>query len=235
MSDRSERVGDYLRATKVGRRTTVEGADLSPRLLMLRAWQAERLARTYSDMLDDPRYAPACRFFLTDVYAARDFSQRDHDILRMYESTRRVLPAALARTLELVVELNALTTALDARLLAALVDDVGVTESLDAEQYAEGYRRCDNYDDRARQIDLVVEVGREIDELVRRPAVGLALKLARVPARLSGWHEMQAFFERGFDAFRRIDGAGPFLDTVAAREREILDAIYAEPTRGADR
>ena len=70
-------------------------------LRLLREWQSERLAHTHADLLADRRFGPACRFFLSDVYAARDFSQRDHDIERMYNSMRLVLPAAMQRALEL--------------------------------------------------------------------------------------------------------------------------------------
>jgi hypothetical protein len=218
---------DYLRAARVGRHRAVAGGGLEPGMELLRTWQAKRLARTHADLLASARYGPAGRFFLSDVYAARDFSQRDHDLERVYNSMRLVLPPAMGRALELVIGLNDLTLDLDEALLRVLVDELGMTDTLTAEIYAEAYRRCDNYEDRARQIDLVTAVGREIDGLVRRPAVGLALRLARVPARLAGWHELQDFFERGFDAFRRMKGAEEFLRTISDRERRILDRIFA--------
>ncbi len=39
-----------------------------------------------------------------------------------------------------------------------LVDQLGVTDSIAREQYAAGYRLCDNYDERVRQIDLITQV-----------------------------------------------------------------------------
>src|SRR5215203_945725 len=114
---------DYLRAVDLGRHARAERVGLAPRLAALRTWQAERLARTYADLLASPRYADACRFFLTDVYAPRDFSQRDHDIVRIYSSMRSILPPPLLHALELVIRLNALTAELDARLLDVLVDE----------------------------------------------------------------------------------------------------------------
>ena len=63
-------------------------------LAMLRAWQANRLAHTYADLLADPHDRPACEFFLSDIYAPRDFSQRDHDLERIHTFLSRVLPAA---------------------------------------------------------------------------------------------------------------------------------------------
>ena len=223
----SERLLEYLRLANVGRHERVDGGELDPHLRLLREWQSERLARTYADLLDHPRYGPACRFFLTDVYAPQDFSQRDHDIIRVYESMHRLLPPPLLRVLELVIALNALTHDLDGALLRVLVDELGMDEVLTEEMYTEAYRRCDNYAERSDQIDLVVEIGRGVEELVHKPAVGLALKLARVPARLAGWHEHQDFLERGFHAFKRLDRAEEFLQTISERERRILDRIYA--------
>ena len=225
-----DRVSDYLRAARVGRRERVEGGELDPQMALLKAWQAERLARTHADLLESERYGPAGEFFMEDVYGARDFSQRDHDVLRVYESMHRLLPRPMLHALELVIELNALTHELDERLLDVLVDELGVTDEITAEQYAEAYRIADNQAERRRQIDLIDELGREIEALVRKPAVGLALKLARVPARIAGWHELQDFFERGFAAFKHMRGADEFLTTILGRERRILDRIYA----GAD-
>jgi hypothetical protein len=223
----SDRILDYLEATKVGRHHAVPGGELEPSMRVLREWQSERLARTHADLLAHPKYGPACRFFLTDVYAPRDFSQRDNDIMRVYESMQHLLPPPLLRVMEVVIELNAATQALDEALLRVLVDDLGMTDTLDAEMYADAYRRCDNYDERARQIDLIVAVGRGVQALVHKPAVGLALKLARIPARLAGWHEHQDFLERGFRAFKGMKNAEPFLATISERERRILDRIYA--------
>lgn len=216
---------DLLRATSVGGHQRVEAQSLDPHVELLRTWQSARLAGTYADLLADPRYADACRFFLSDVYAARDFSQRDHDVKRMYELVHGILPSSMRRALELVIELNTLTAELDAALVRVLVDELGVEDAIEVDQYAEAYRRCDNADARRRQIDLVVAVGAEIESLVHKPGVGLALTLARGPAMLGGWTEMQGFFERGFAAFRHMRGSQAFLETVASRERCILERL----------
>jgi hypothetical protein len=140
---------------------------------------------------------------------------------------RRILPPEIRRSLELVMELNIVTDSLDHELLRVLVNELGLGDSLDSQMYAEGYRRCNNYDERVRQIDLILATGRAIDRLIHRPAVGLALHLARGPAFLGGWHELQDFLERGYAAFKRMGRADDFLLTITGRERKILDQIYA--------
>ncbi len=206
---------------------TVPGQGLDPQMVLLRTWQSQRLGRTHADLLASPRYNPACRFFLEEVYAPRDFSQRDADAQRMHDFMLRFLPARLLHTLTITLELNYFTRELDQALVRAMVDTLGMTHTITADLYAEGYRVCDNYADRARQIDMIVEVGQGLDRLVKLPFIGLTLQLARTPAQRAGWHELQAYLERGFAAFKHMHGAHEFLDTIQQREMRILDRIFA--------
>lgn len=205
----------------------VQGGQLDPKLALLREWQSRRLESTYADLLAAPRYAAACRFFLTDIYAARDFSQRDHDLTEMYAFMQRFIPANLLKPLTLTVEVYALTQDLDAALLEVLVNRLGMTDTLSAEQYAEAYRICDNQDDRQYQIDLIYAVGKSLDEVVSLPLSGWALELARGPALRAGWVELTDFIERGYEAFKQMRGARYFLRTIRAREMHILNRIFA--------
>ncbi len=207
----------------------VPGSGLDPKLKLLRLWQSERLAQTYSDLIATVRYRPACDFFLNELYGARDFSQRDHDIEQMYDFMQRVFPAEMIRPLRLTVELHRQTQALDSQLLEVLVNQLGLTDSLTPELYAEGYRRCDNYVERVKQIDAIYKIGMLLDGIMDQPLTGAALTLAKVPARRAGWNELTNFLEAGYNAFRRMKGgAAYFLDTVREREQKILDRIYAE-------
>ena len=204
----------------------VQGQGLSPEMAMLRAWQSQRLARTHADLLNSKRYGPACRFFLEDIYAPKDFSQRDYDIIRIHDFMMRFLPAKVLRTLTRAIELQALTEELDQKLLDTLLNQVGATNRITEEQYAEAYRLCDNYDERLYQIELVSEIGRGIERLVRLPLIGWTLRAARGPALRGGWEELQGFLERGYKAFKHMGKADYFLDTIEKREKKILDNIY---------
>ena len=205
----------------------VDGQDLPPETAMFRVWQSQRLAATHADLLRSERYASACRFFLDDIYAPKDFAQRNHDIIRVHDFMMRFLPASLLRVLTEAIELNAFTEELDRALLAALVEKFGVRDTLTAQQYAEGYRICNNYAERAYQIQLLVQVGHGLDRLTRLPIIGWTLRLARGPAHRGGWHELQGFLERGYSAFKHMGGADEFLRIVERREMLILDQIFA--------
>ncbi len=210
---------DHLSHQRVG------NGELPPEMALLRAWQARRLAHTYADFLAQPRYAPACRFFLDDIYAPRDFTQRNADIMRIHHFMMRFLPARALQTLTLAIELNALTESLDEKLLQALMA-AGMTDSISGEQYAAAYRRCHNYDERVRQIEMIVAVGRDLEKLVKRRTIGWTLKVARGPAHRAGWYELQDFLEHGYAAFKRMGQADKFLNAIQQREMQILDDIY---------
>jgi hypothetical protein len=196
-------------------------------LILLRGWQSQRLASTYADLLADPSSGFALRFFLSDLYAPHDFSQRDHDVERIYAFLARVLPPQTIQLLTDVIALNLLTNVLDKDLCHVLVDQLGVTDTITPELYAEAYRICSNYAVRVHQIELITAVLLQVGAGARLPIVNLALRLARIPAQRAGWGELYDFLKRGYAAFRQLRDVEAFVAVIAQRERHILDEIYA--------
>ncbi len=202
------------------------GAD-DPQLLLLRRWQTERLARTYADLRASRRYGPACDFFLSDIYSSTVFGEHLDDIKRVYGLMPKLLPARVVQTVSTAFELYELSEELDQALRQALVDELGMTDGLTAEMYAQGYRVCDNYEQRARQIDLIVETGQGVEYLTQLSRVAWTLRLTRKPAQLAGWGDIHDFLSRGYQAFKHMKGADFFLETIHEREMRILDRIFA--------
>jgi hypothetical protein len=188
----------------------------------VKRWQAQRLAATYADVATQPRYEAATRFFLEDLYGPKDFSGRDQAMLRIVPVMSRVLPASAVETAAMAVELDALSEDLDQRLAIGLG-----RRALDAENYAQAYRTSSTRAERERQIALIDAVGHRLDALVKKPLLGKTLHLMRQPARMAGLEDLQDFLERGFDAFRRMQGADYFLDLVRTREMEILNRLFS--------
>ncbi len=217
----------HLIEARPGKHEVVESGELSPPVKLIREWQSARLAHTHRDLLEHPRYRPATLFFLSDIYAPRDFSQRNHDIQKAYDAMRKAVPEKVIHTLKETIDLHQFTDELDALLADVLIEQLGVTDSITPEQYAEGYRICDNYDDRARQIEMIVAIGRSVDRIVKLPFIGITLRLAHTPAHMTGWSDLQGFLERGYAAFKHMKGAEEFLHIVTTREMAILDRIFA--------
>lgn len=199
---------------------------LDPNLVLLREWQSNRLANTYSDLMSKRRYTLAGEFFLNDIYAARDFSQRDNDLEYLYDVMSSVLPKFMLSLVEHTIELNNLSNLLDVKLFSALRDELDLTDVITPAMYTDGYRICDNYDERKLQIELIIEVGKQVDMTTKVPLLGTALKMASGPAHRTGWGDVHNFLARGFRAFKQMRGAKEFLDTVKKREMYILDQIF---------
>ncbi|MGB8648190.1 MAG: hypothetical protein WCF84_23335 [Anaerolineae bacterium] len=199
---------------------------LDPSLALLRTWQADRLARTYADLLENPSFAPACQFFLSDIYAPRDFSQRDRDAEHMHSLLSRIMPAPTLKAFTDLIELNRLTQELDAALCQVLVQQLGMTETLTGEMYAEAYRCCDNRTERESQIQLIQKLLIAVGEVAQMWGTGTVLKVARGPVHRGGYGELFDYTERGYIAFKPMRNYKTFAAIVARRENEILSRIF---------
>lgn len=197
--------------------------ELARALEHIARWQARRLRQTYADLAAQPRYAAAITFFENDLYGSGDFARRDADLARVVPLMVRMLPERVIATVAQAVELNALSHELDAALAARLPR----TQGFSVAEYCVAYRTAGRRDERRRQIELIGAVGAALEGHVRKPLIRSALAMMRRPARLAGFGALHDFLERGFSAFRSMDGAQEFLAMVTGRETALLDRIFA--------
>ncbi len=196
-------------------------AALAERVRALADFQARRLAETYADLRSEERHRAAIDFFLTDLYGPQDLSERDRQVLAALDKLQRFLPAGALEALAGAFELHVLTLELDADTAAALAS----TSPPDMAAYAAAYRAAGRAGDRLRQIELIAEIGGLLDGLAHHPEIGLALRLSRAPARAAGYGELQDFLDRGYRAFRAMDGAELFLSAIDTRERLMMNQL----------
>jgi hypothetical protein len=223
----ARRLAEQIERSRLARLRQYDAQGLRPECRILAAWQARRLRHTYRDLLQTSRYRRAVEFFLTDLYGDRDFTARDEGVERVYPIMSRVMPGAALMTISIGIELHALSQELDLDMVAVLWGEMDVSDSLNAELYAEAYRRCGNEDGRRRQIGIVREVGESLDAIVFKPFIYNAVKLGRGPARMAGLLELHNFIERGFVAFRAMKGSDEFIDAIVSRETAIMESILA--------
>jgi hypothetical protein len=230
-------VHDVLRAAQQSedaQHRRVASAGLSPQMTALRTFQVARIQETYRDFAAQPQYASVMEFFTNDLYAPRDFTQRDHDAQRVYAFLQKFVPAKMLKLATDAIELTRLSYALDETLLRVLLEQLGWRKQLTPALYAEAYRRCNNIARREKQIDLLVTVMRDAADTAHMPLTGVALKLAKSPAHTAGWQELYAFLERGHQAFAKVKHPERFLKAIQEREYEIMRRLMAgekEPFR----
>ncbi|MEO6271180.1 MAG: hypothetical protein ABIP08_12840 [Lautropia sp.] len=200
-------------------------------LAAVKQYQRDRLARTHADLLQSDRYRLAARFFLDEIYGTKDFSSRDAELARMIPTMSRLLPASALAVLADAVELDALSEQLDLAVAAAFQAECGSGQStappLAEECYFRLYRAAGHAESRIRQIELIEDIGRELDRLLGKPFLYRILKGMEGPARLAGLGQMQVFLLRGFEAFRAMNGADHFIGTIVSRERALMEQILA--------
>lgn len=189
-------------------------------------FQARRLKRTYDDFVRSERFGLLSEFFFNDVYSTEDKSDRDAQFKRLYESFRRKLGATVTAGVGELVALNDLSRQLDVRL-AEVLDGRRITDA----EYEDAYRRCDNYDVRVRQIDMLAKCVRYFRALAEYRSIWLVLKTVKAAAAIFGGSTVIGFLDRGYRAYRSVnaDEGEQFASTIVTRERARLDRIYDRP------
>jgi hypothetical protein len=213
---------DTLHTVDAQRAQRARDPALAERVQAVKHYQHERFQRTYADLLGSPRYGAAARFFLEDLYGPADYSRRDSQFARVVPALVRLFPKEVVHTVLTLGQLHALSETLDTAMGRAVGPG-----AVDPAAYTAAWQAVGRPADRERQIGLMREVGDALDGYTRNPLLRRALHLMRAPARLAGLSELQAFLERGFDTFREMRGARPFLDTVVERERALAAELFA--------
>jgi hypothetical protein len=197
-------------------------ADFFARVKAVKGWQQSRLKRTYPDLAADVRYGPATAFFMDELYGTKDSALRDRDLIRMYPTIQRVLPQFAYNAVSKALELDVISEEFD-QMLAKKLGGAAINEK----NYAEAFREAGSKKDRLHQVELMRAVGAELDVVVKKPLIYSTLRMLRTPARLAGLSNMQQFLEAGFTAFRHMNGAEYFLNTIAERETELIERLYS--------
>jgi hypothetical protein len=231
-----------LRSVAASRAAAWATPGLAQRVQALKQWQQARLSSTYADLAAQPRYAKASAYFFNEIYGPGDFTQRDTQFERIVPTLVRLFPRDTVTTVALLVQMHALTEALDldmARALgqasqgAAAPSAPAFSAAASNEQeltelaYAQAWCAVGRPSERERQIALLVEIGRALERLTKNSMLRQGVRLMRGAAAASGLGDLHAFLERGFEAFRAMGGAEEFLATVAARERHIAQTLYS--------
>jgi len=201
-------------------RRTLDPA-LATRVQAVKAYQQQRFARTYADLLATPRYESATRFFLHELYGPGDYRQRDAQFARVVPALTRLFPDEVVDTVARLARLHALSERLDTRMGEHLL-----SPDITARDYAIAWRACGEPEARMQQIAMTMSVGQSLDRLTRKPLLRQSLRFMRGPAQLAGLGALQDFLETGFDTFRAMRGAAEFLSTVRQREETLAHALF---------
>lgn len=192
----------------------------------LRRWQTARLKATHADLYRTHRYHNGLDFLLQDLYAPQQFTRRDDDIERIFPMMVKLLPETVLQLVARLVELNLLTQRLDQTLASHLraMNHVG---PITPAAYAQAFQASNDSINRRHQLQLIADVGDDLDRYVRSKTLALLLRMTRGAAEMAGLGDLHNFLRRGFDAFLEMEGVTELLDTVVRRETLILEGLLA--------
>lgn len=188
---------------------------------LVKRYQQARFVETYADLLGDPNYADACRFFLDDLYGPGDQSVRDAQFARVVPTLCRLFPADVTATVESLARLHAVSEQLDTEMADCMEGPV-VTSAA----YTLAWKRTGRRDLRGLQLELLLAVGRALQLYTQRPMMRQMLRSMRVPAKVAGLADMQQFLERGFTIFSSMAAPDRFLECIAEREQQYADRQF---------
>ena len=230
MTASAEQIHQSLEIVARLRQLRATNSPLAAAANAVKRFQAQRFEATYPDLLTNPRYRPAARFFLYEIYSDKDYAERDQQFARIANSIAKLFPQSVVNTAAAMAQVHALTEQLDdamARAYLALPARVGGhAGQINAGQYITCWRQVCGLPDRQRQLDLVLALGQSLDSLTRKPGLRTLLKLMRGPAVAAGLASLQRFLEAGFDAFQTMRGADEFLKLIAEREGHWMAQLF---------
>lgn len=221
MNETGQRILQHLGVVQAERDARERDATLAARTLAIKSYQQRRFGRTHAGLLSHPRYAPAAGFFLEELYGPRDFALRDTQFARIVPPLVRLFPHEMVETVERLAAVHALSERLDTAMARHLTSDV--VRRVD---YVSAWQRTGEAASRARQIELVMEVGVALDRYTRSALLRGSLRMMRGPARAAGLASLQQFLESGFDAFAAMKGASEFLASIEGSERALAARLF---------
>lgn len=229
MDATAQQIHDALQAVALLRQKHAADPALARASLEVKRFQAQRFQATYADLLQSPRYKTAAAFFLEELYGDKNYAERDQQFARIASTIARLFPQAVVNTAAALAQAHAFTESLDD--LMAQQWQIGNLEAqgpAEVARYIDCWRKVADVGARQRQLEVVLNLGRELDRLTRKPGLRTLLRMMRGPANAAGLSSLQRFLETGFDAFSDMRGAQAFLELIDQREREWIRSLFED-------
>lgn len=191
------------------------------------AWQTDYMLPMYDDLRASRNYSAAIDFVVSDLTGIA-VSKRDQDIARVVPIMSKMLPEKALRTMAGAMRLNARVLEINLSICRNLYSENSDAAFSEAD-YCAASRQAASLDECYELIQLTIEVGRSLDQVIRIPMIGPMLRAMRTPARLWGFAAIQKFLEKGYTTFDALEDVDSFLDVVGNRMTEVFTRIFTGP------
>ena len=205
---------------------------LAAAISTVKGYQSRRFAATYRDLIAGGPFQRATTFFLEELYGDTNYSRRDAQFSRIAGAIQRLLPEAAVATAVALARLHALTERLD-----LLMGEVWLAEAAKPEiaglhgKYVRAWQIVGHRSERNQQLQLVLDVGSDLDLLTQKSGLRMLLRMMRAPSQAAGLSDLRHFLELGFDPFSALGSqkgkVNEFLRIIETRESSVLRALFS--------
>lgn len=216
-----------LNVVKKTSATSKADATLAEAKAAVQDFQVRRLKRDFRDLRMTEEYGPFAEFFATEIYSAKDFTERNESFRRLTGQFRHILGDDIYTGLVGLLDLHSLTDELDEMVAEGLlVRQIPLTFS--EAQYERIYREIDNYEVRVHQIEMIVTSLAFTHRISHQALIGVVLKSAKVATGLFSKDRTVAVLEHAYSTLRHIKDIGFLSGEIERREISRLDRIYGK-------
>ena len=198
--------------------------DLRLRYERFVSWQIAYMLPFYAELRQNKDTRTAIDFVVSDL-AGIGISERDHDIHRVVPAMIRILPASALRTIATGMEMNARILEINLSICEAYHKQTG-EDTYTEKEYCRAAREATTLEDCLELVTLTIQLGHNLDRIMRIPLIGISLKAMRKPAKLAGFASLQLFLENGHSAFHNLKDVDEFLDSTESKMRKMFEHIY---------
>jgi len=191
-------------------------------------WQLNYMLPFYEDLGATEDRAEAVKFFVSDLTGI-DISERDHEFAKVVPLMSRMLPDKALDAVATAMRLNARVLGVNLSICRELYKEISIDTEITEASYCSACRRASQLEECLELVHLTAEIGRDLDQLIRIPMIGLTLRAMRLPARLAGFGALQKFLETGYKTFNALEDVHQFLDDMTVRMTEVFTQIFTKP------
>lgn len=182
----------------------------------------------YDDLRDRRGYSGAIDFVVSDL-TGPGIADRDRELEKVVPVMTKFLPGRALTALALAMELNARILTINLGIADALDDALESRAPISERDYCLATRAVTDLAEFRELIGMTREAGESLARIVRVPMIRSLLRSMRLPARMAGVSDLQAFLEKGFDRFVAVEDVDEFLHTVEARMGDIFTRVFERP------
>jgi hypothetical protein len=183
----------------------------------------------YDDLRNRPGYDAAIDFVVSDLIGTGTAS-RDRDLERVAGVMSRTLPSKALEALVLAMGLNARVLAINIDIASAMSDGLRGGAAVSERDYCLASRQATTFAEFKKLITMSHEAGRALDRFAHLPLIRGIAHSMRIPARLAGFGDLQAFLEKGLDTFLGLADVDEFLNLMEERMTAVFHRVLvADP------